>query len=225
MRSLSGLLILIIASISLWLAIPRVIASALRAPAYGSVLATSEGMPLRDDQVERAVQFLVAASQWENSRRARTDFADLLIIQARDMRREKPQRLDMARKASLAYRDALGQAPVDPQTWVDLAQAKSIATGPSQEIASLLAQSLTVGPQVARITVSRAMLLLNNWEHLTPGIKEQTQAQVRFAWTYDWAGLTRLVREESSAEVIRGAIRSIPGAVEQFDSAYARQNQ
>ena len=72
LRWLSALLGLTVAALSLWLAVPRVIASVARAPAYGSVRAIFKGH-ISDEQIERAVEHLEAASRWENSRRVRTD--------------------------------------------------------------------------------------------------------------------------------------------------------
>ncbi len=208
----------------LWLGTPRVIASVLKAPAFMTLLSAHHGKPQPLERLEKAAGYLKTAAQWEDSGRVRTDLGFLLLLQATQVDPEDPRRSALARQTAEALREGLVRAPAQPHSWLRLAYARVIETGPSPEIAALLAHSVEAGPFVGEITISRLELLLRTWGDLSPDLRSYTGKQVRYAWKNDHRGLIKAAKRSDRAYIIRFALRTVPGALDQFDAAMPRNS-
>ena len=213
-----------LASALLFLAVPRVVASVLKAPAFSAVLAAHRGTPQPAGRLDQAAGYLEAAARWEGSGRLRTDLGYLRLLQAAARVRDDSRRADLAGQATAALREGLLRAPAQPHSWVRLAYARTLETGPSPEVAALLAQSYAAGAFVGEITLSRLELLLANWNDLAFDVRVFTGKQVRYAWTHEKDALVDIARRGGGGHVIRLALRSLPGAVDRFDAALARDS-
>ncbi len=216
---------LLFSFVLLSLGVPRVVASVLKAPAFVTLLAAHGGEPQPSEQLGRAAGYLEAAARWESSGRIRTDLGFLLLLQSAQSDPEDPKRVELARQAAEALREGLLRGPAGPHSWIRLAYARMIETGPSPEVAALLEQSLEAGGFVGEITVSRLELLLRNWDHLPPDARTLTGKQLRFAWKRDRRRLIEIAKQTNRAHIIRFAIRSMPGALDQFDAALAKSER
>ena len=212
-----------LASALLFLAVPRVVASVLKAPAFSAVLAAHRGTPQPAGRLDQAAGYLESAARWETSGRLRTDLGYLRLLQAMQADPADPQKAELARRAAGALREGLLRAPARPHSWVRLAAARTIEDGPNPEVAALLAQSLEAGAFVGEITLARLELLLRTWDHLRPGPRRSTGKQIRFAWEHDRAGLIEVARRSGRAPIVRFALRPIPGALDQFDAALSQE--
>ena len=114
------------------------------------------------------------------------------------------------------------RAPARPHGWVRLAYARTIGDGPSPEVAALLARSLEAGAFVGEITLARLELLLRTWDHLRPETRGSTGKQIRFAWEHDENGLIGVARRSGRVPIVRFALRTLPGALDQFDAGVLR---
>ncbi len=208
----------------LWLGTPRVIASVLKAPAFMTLLSAHHGIPQPLERLEKATGYLKTAAQWEDSGRIRTDLGFLLLLQATQIDPADPRRSALARQAAEALREGLVRAPAQPHSWLRLAYARVIETGPSPEIAALLARSVEAGPFVGEITISRLELLLRTWHDLSPDLRSYARKQVRYAWKNDYRGLIKAAKRSDRAYIIRFALRAVPGALDQFDAAIPRNS-
>ena len=222
MRRFTAIACLLLASVLLVLGVPRVVASMLKAPAFMTVLAAHRGETRPAGRLERAAGYLEAAARWEGSGRLRTDLGFLRLLQAAATDRDDPRRSELAARASEALREGLLRAPAQPHSWVRLAYARTLETGPSPEVAALLAQSYRAGAFVGEITLARLELVLANWNDLPFDLRVSTGKQIRYAWTHEKDGLVEIARQGGAAHVIRLALRSLPGAVERLDADLAR---
>lgn len=219
MRILTVAFGLLVSIVLIGVGVPRVVASLLKAPAIATVLDAHGGDPLTIDQLDRAARYLRRASKWENSASVRTDLGFLLLLHAEKLDQEDPTRAGLIEEAVDALRDGLERAPVRPHAWVRLAYAEMLKPGPSAEVASLLEQSLTAGRFIGEISVFRIDLLLQNWEHLSFEMRKAVGAQMRYAWEHRSQMLIEVAKRTGREQVLRFAVRSIPGAIDQINAS------
>jgi hypothetical protein len=158
---------LIVSVLLISLGTPRVIASVLKAPAFGTLRAAHAGRPIAADQLEIATSYLQKATAWEQSGQIFSDLGFLLLLQAAQRQADDPARLKLARRSAVAIETALALAPANPHGWLRLAYAETILHGPSPEVAAILAQALKIAPFLGELAPSRIELVLQNWQHLT----------------------------------------------------------
>ena len=130
----------------LTLAVPRVVASVLKAPAHRSILIVESGKTSGAESLARAAAYVERATSWERSARLYGELGFLTLLQAFKTNRDDPARPALIGKASDSLRQALQLSPARPHPWVRLAYARALEGAEPAELADLLAQSVSVGP-------------------------------------------------------------------------------
>jgi hypothetical protein len=200
------------------LGVPRVVSSLLKGPAIATVRDAHDGDSLRLEELETAARYLRKAAAWEGSAGVRTDLGLLLLMRAEQTDVDDPQREALLDEAAAVLRDGLARAPVRPHAWLRLAYAGMMNSGPSAEVVAELALSLQTGRFVGEIALARIELLLRNWAYLPFEMRTLVGAQIRYAWRHERRGLVELAQMTGTTRIIRFALRTIPGALEEIDS-------
>ena len=203
------------------LAAPRFVSSLLRAPAHAVLTQIEAGEVLAPGQLERAAKHLERAHRWESSAKLYAEIGFLRLLQAFQMDKAAPNRATIAALATADLKESLRLSPARPHPWVRLAYARAIEGAEPSEIAGLLEQSIKAGPYVGEIVIVRLKRLLVDWAHLSPGVRIYTFRQIRWVWNSKQSYLLRAARQTSRPDIMRFALRPIPGAVERFDRAVA----
>jgi hypothetical protein len=204
----------------LWLGAPRVVASILKAPANSTVSKVQNGKTPAPQRLARAADHLERVAGWEESAGLFTDLGFLRLLQAVQTDPDDPQRLALAGQATEALHQALLLSPARPHPWVRLAYARAIEGAEPSEVAALLARSVSVGPFVSEIAITRIELLLRAWGHLSPETRRYTVKQIRYIWVNAASSdLIQVAKRTPRPDIIRFALRPIQGAVERFDAA------
>jgi hypothetical protein len=207
----------------LTLAVPRVVASVLTAPAHRTILIVESGKTSEAKPLARAATYVERATGWEISARRFGELGFLRLLQAFQTDRDDPTRPALIGKASDGLRQALQLSPARPHPWVRLAYARALEDADPTELADLLTQSVRTGPYVAEISIARLDLLLRIWTHLSPDMRTYAMKQVRYIWPKAGRELLRVVRDTPRPEIIRFALRPFPEAVERVDAVLARR--
>lgn len=180
-------------------------------------IAAGEVPPI--DQLERAADHLERARRWETSAKLSGEIGFLRLLQAFQMEESDPSRVSIAAAATASLKESLRLSPARPHPWVRLAYARAIENAEPSEIVGLLGHSVEVGPYVGEIAIVRLKKLLAEWEHLSSGLRLYAFQQVRWVWNSEKSYILRAARKTTRPEIMRFALRPVPGAVEQFDRA------
>jgi len=201
------------------LGVPRFISSLLRAPAHATLTQIEAGQVPPPAQLERAAKHLERARRWEFSAKLSTEIGFLRLLQASQMDETDPDRKTVAGLATASLTESLRLSPARPHPWVRLAYARAMEGAEPSEIVGLLEQSIKAGPYVGEIAIVRLKRLLVDWEHLSPEMRLYTYRQIRWIWNSEQSYLLGAARQTSRPDIIRFALRPIPGAVERLDRA------
>lgn len=199
------------------LGVPRFVSSVLRAPAHDTLTKIAAGEVPPPDQLERAAKHLEKARRWEFSAKLSAEIGFLRLLQAFQMDETDPDRAVVAALATENLKESLRLSPARPHPWVRLAYARAIENADPTEVVYLLEQSIDVGPYVGEIAIVRLKRLLADWKYLSPDLRRYAFRQVRWVWTSEKSYLKRAARQTSRPDIMRFALRPIPGAVEEFD--------
>ncbi len=219
MRWMTALILSLVGIALILLGVPRITASFLMLPAYQAVSDMRHGKELEREQLERAAGYLERATEKEQSAQLYTDLGHLRLLRAIQSDPEASERRGLAAAATDAFRHALVLSPARPHPWVGLAYSRTLEGAPSFEIVALLEQSIEVGPFVSEILASRLELLLEVWPQLSPKLRRYTSRQVRYAWAHDRQGVIGVMRRTRRPEIIRLALRPVPGALSELGKA------
>ena len=217
MRWIVPSIVISLASVILILGVPRFISSVLKAPAHVALTKSEAGGLPPPDQLERAVKHLETARRWESSAKLSGEIGFLRLLQAFQIDESDPDRATVAGLATANLKESLRLSPARPQPWVRLAYARAIEGAEPSEILGLLEQSIKAGPYVGGIAIVRLKRLLVDWQHLSPELRRYTFRQIRWVWNSEQGFLLRAAKQMSRPDIMRFALRTIPGAVEQFD--------
>jgi hypothetical protein len=171
------------------------------------------------DQLERAVKHLERVRRWDPSAELNSELGFLRLLQAFQMDEADPNRIVLAGLAAADLRESLRLSPARPHPWVRLAYARAIEGANASEIVRLLDQSIQAGPFVGEVAIVRLKRLLVDWDQLPPDLRLYAFRQIRWIWNSDQKYLLRAARQTSRPEIMRFALRPIPGAVARFDRA------
>jgi hypothetical protein len=163
------------------------------------------------------VKHLETARRWESSAKLSGEIGFLRLLQAFQIDESDPDRATVAGLATANLKESLRLSPARPQPWVRLAYARAIEGAEPSEIVGLLEQSIKAGPYVGGIAIVRLKRLLVDWQHLSPELRRYTFRQIRWVWNSEQGFLLRAAKQMSRPDIMRFALRTIPGAVEQFD--------
>ena len=219
MRWLLPSLVVSLALALLVVGVPRFISSLLRAPAHATLTEIKAGEVPPPDQLERAAKHLEKTRRWETSAKLSGEIGFLRLLQTFQMGEADPDRAIFAALATENLKESLRLSPARPHPWVRLAYARAIEGAEPSEVVDLLEQSINVGPYVGEIAIVRLKRLLADWGHLSPELRLYAYRQVRWVWNSEQSYLLRAAKQTSRPDIMRFALRPIPGAVEQFDRA------
>lgn len=223
MTRLALLVPLVLSLALLSLAVPRLLASVLKAPSHRTVLVIESGETADPGALDRAATYAERATRWEKSAGLFGAAGFMRLQQVSTEGRGDPARAARINAASESLRQALQLSPARPQPWVRLAYARALEGADRDELVGLLSQSVRAGPYVAEISVARLDLLLRLWRYLTPELRGYAMKQVRYIWPHAGHGLLRLAGKTPRPDIIRLALRRDPLAVERVDAAIARR--
>ncbi len=204
------------------LGVPRFISSLLNAPAHTALMEIeAEKIPAPGELVRAAVH-LERARRWGSSAELAAEIGFVHLLRAAQMDEADPDRKTVAGLATEYLKESLRLSPARPHPWVRLAYARAIEGAGPSEIVALLEQSIKAGPYVGEIAIVRLRKLLAEWEHLSPALRLYAYRQIRWVWRSEYSYLLRAAKDTSRPDIMRFALRPIPGAVERFDRAVPR---
>ncbi len=224
MRWILAVVVLGVAGLTLWLSVPRLVASLLKAPAHFTVLAAHRNKTLTEGELARAIATLEKVRDWEMSADLNSELGFLLLLQAARSEPEERQQEVAARAADFLEQSLLLSAS-RPHPWVRLAFARWFHGDEALRVTEPLEQSIEIGPYVGAIAITRLKLLLHIWEHLSPKLKLYTLNQIRYIWPNAGGELLELAKRTSQPWVIRRALRPVPGALQQLDRVLSESEQ
>lgn len=217
LRWIVSLTVILVASALIWLGTPRLVASVLKAPAQASLIRTQTGKTPPPYELERAVAHLARAHVWEASSQLTSEIGFLRLLEAFQLDPSDETRNAKARLAAEYFTASLNLSPARPHPWVRLAYARDLEGSTGAEISRLLQQSVAVGPFVGEIALVRLNLLLKHWESLSPDLRRYTFKQIRYMWASDRNFVLEAGKRTSKPHIIRFSLRTVPGALDQFD--------
>jgi hypothetical protein len=217
LRWIVSLTVILVASAIIWLGMPRLVASALKAPAQASLVRIQAGKTPTSSELERAVAHLKRAHVWEASAQLRSEIGFLRLLDAFQLDPSDETRSAKARLAAEFFTESLYLSPARPHPWVRLAYARELEGSTGAELSRLLQQSVAVGPFVGEIALVRLNLLLKHWGSLSPDLRLYTFSQIRYMWASDRSFVLEAGKRTSKPHIIRFALRTVPGAIDQFD--------
>ena len=216
MRWILAAVVLGVAGVTLWLSVPRLIASVLKAPAHFTVLAAHKNKALTQGELARAAAYLEKVRYWENSAELNSELGFLLLLQAAQTEPRDRQR-EIAAQSTQFLEQSLLLSPARPHPWVRLAFARAFHGDEPSRIIDPLEQSIRTGPYVGEIAITRLKLLLRIWDHLSLDLKRYTHGQIRYIWPNAKGELLEVAKTTPRPDVIRFALWTVPGAVQQLD--------
>ncbi len=222
MRWIVPSIVISLSLVLLVVGVPRFVSSLLRAPAHAALTEIDAGEVPPRDQLERAATHLERALRWESSAKLSAEIGFIRLLQAFQMDEADPNRAIVAELATAKLRESLRLSPARPHPWVRLAYARAIEGAEPSEVVDLLEQSINVGPYVGENAIVRLKRLLADWGHLSPELRLYAYRQIRWIWNSEQSYLLRAARQTTRPDIMRFALRIIPGAVERFDRAVPR---
>ena len=195
-RSIAGLALVLGASI-LWLALPRVVASALLAMRDPVVERTDEGEQVSDAELLSLIASRELALGWVEDRETHAERATALAKLAFQQAPESAAQTARLKQAADALRTALALAPADPRGWMQLAYLLVLLEGDtSRKAAQALLVSIRTGAYLAPAFLNRRLFWsLAHWSFYDDEERRQIGDQIRLVWRVTPGELTELARE------------------------------
>lgn len=217
LAALMGLLIL-------WLAVPRVVASALLALRDPVIRQIDAGQQISAAERLGLIASRELALSWVDDRNAHGERAAALAQMALEEAPRNATRSEALEHAVQALRAALAAAPADPMAWMQLGYLTVLLEGDTNRSAAeaLLVSIRTGALEVPELLRRRLFWSLAHWEFYDGEERRQVADQIRLAWRVapgDVADLALHVPEFS--DLIASALEPIPPARDQLLAALA----
>jgi hypothetical protein len=219
-RPRSIALALFLGALILWLALPRVVASALLAMRDPVVERTDEGEQVSDAELLSLIASRELALGWVEDRETHAERATALAKLAFQQAPESAAQTARLKQAADALRTALSLAPADPRGWMQLAYLLVLLQGDtSRKAAQGLLISIRTGAFLTPEFLNRRLFWsLAHWSFYDDEERRQIGDQIRLVWRITPGELTELAREiPDFFAPIAAALEQ--GAREQFLSA------
>jgi hypothetical protein len=208
----------------LWLAVPRMLASAWLALRDPVIQQLDAGEAVSEAELLGLIASRELALSWVEDRDAYDERGTALAELAL-----RGDRLGAAERATLqraigATRAGLAVAPADPRDWIRLAHLLVLLDGdPSREAATALLFSIRTGAFVAPDLLRRRLFWsLAHWPFYDHEERRQIADQVRLAWRVAPGEVAELALDLPELFApIAAALEEVPGAREQFVAALA----
>ena len=223
-RLLPAGLALLLGGLVLWLAVPRLLASALLALRDPVLQQMDAGEPVSEAELLGLIASRELALSWVEDREAHDQRGTALAELA--FRADTPnvaERTTLERAVG-ATRAGLAVAPADPRDWLQLAYLLVLLEGdPNREAADALLLSIRTGAfQAPALLLRRLFWALTHWTFYDKDERRQIADQIRLAWRVAPGKLADLALDFPEFFVpIASALEEVPGAQEQFVAALA----
>jgi hypothetical protein len=193
---MAGLAILLGALI-LWLALPRVVASALLAMRDPVIERTDEGEQVSDAELLSLIASRELALSWVEDRETHAERATAIAKLAFHNSPENAAQEAPLKRAVDALRAGLALAPADPRGWMQLAYLRVLLDGDtSRQAARALLVSIRTGAfEAPDFLNQRLFWSLAHWSSFDDAERQQIGDQIRLVWQLTPSELAELARE------------------------------
>ena len=223
-RLLPAGLALLLGGLILWLAVPRLLASALLALRDPVLQQMDAGERVSEAELLGLIASRELALRWVDDREAHDQRGTALAELA--FRGDAPSAAERAalEGAVGATRAGLAVAPGDPRDWLQLGYLLVLLEGdPNREAAEALLFSIRSGAfQAPDLLRRRLFWSLVHWAFYDQEERRQMGDQIRLAWRVTPGALADLALDFPELFApIAAALAEVPGAQEQFVAALA----
>jgi hypothetical protein len=223
-RSFAGGLALLLGALTLWLALPRVMASAWLATRDPVVRQVDAGESVSEAELLGLIASRDLALSWVGDRETYDEQATALAeLALREEPQSSAERI-MLERAAGALRAGLARGPAAPRNWMQLGYLLVLLEGdPNRKAAEAFLASIRSGTfQPPDLLRARLFWSLAHWTFYDAEERRQIGDQVRLAWRVapgELADLALHVPELFTP--IASALEETPEAGEQFIAALA----
>lgn len=211
---------LIAASVVLYLALPRFIASIYAAyPKFILERIASENFKLADDAYVPLYSSIKQANVWSESA---YNWQLLANLQREEYNTKLDRLTDIEKKTVLkqievAITRNLKLSPIDPDSWYLLAQVRQIEQFSSEEIIKAIEMSIFTQPMAPNLLIPRISLLLQFKTALNESTYALLLAQIRLAWQFKRKEVSAFVAEHiEDGAVFNEALINDPEQQQEF---------
>lgn len=223
-RRLPAGLALLLGGLILWLAVPRVLASALLALRDPVIQQMDAGEPVSKAELLGLIASRELALGWVEDRETHDERGTALAELA--LRADSQSAVERAalERAIDATRAGLAVAPADPRDWMQLGYLLVLLEGDTnRRAAEALLMSLRTGAfQAPEFLQRRLFWSLAHWKFYDDRERRLVGHQIRLAWQAAPGALADLaLRQPEFFAPIAAALETVPGAREPFVAALA----
>ena len=223
-RSLAAGLALLLGALILWLALPRLLASALLALREPVVQQMDAGERVSEAELLGLIASRELALSWVEDRESHDERATALAELAFWGELKSADERTMLERAIGATRAGLAVAPADPRDWMQLAYLLVLLEGDTnRQAAEALLVSLRTGAfQAPDFLRRRLFWSLAHWAFYDEQERRQINDQIRLIWDVAPGVLADLALDVPTAFVpIASALEEVASARERFLAAVA----
>lgn len=214
-------LCLVLGLMLVWLAVPRTIAAALRAPHDATVRALGDYRPPGLAAILEAVEAHRAALTWRDSAVARSQLATLILALERTAGATSREGEALAGRAARNWRRSLAMAPGQRYGWTSLIQAQAVAND-GADFHRPFAMALATGRVDPVLVPARIEVALALWPTLDDATRTAMRDQIALAARHIPADLATIARRRFALKQVRDALAEQPALRQRFDQAYLR---
>ena len=221
-RRLVAGLALLLGVLILWLALPRVLASALLALRDPVIERMVAGERVSDAELLGLMASRELALSWVEDRDTNNERGTALTSLA--LAAERVPETAALERAIDAIRAGLAVAPADPRDWMQLGYLLVLLEGDiNREAAAALLLSVRTGPfQAPGLLGRRLFWCLAHWTFYDEDGQRQIGAQIRLAWRVAPGALADLaLHDPDFFAAIASALEEVPQARDQLIAAIA----
>lgn len=206
------LLVITLSTVLAWLAIPQLISSIYLARALPVLEAIRTDKPIDVKTLQATKEILKSRLEWDQSRRALLDIAQLNSHIARNKSLSKAQRKQHILQAQKYIKQALLQAPMDAIAWTRLARIRLSLNETDESVLSALRLGTLLAPQEAGLILWRLKTWMSMIARHAVVLEEDQQLwrqQITQAFYLDAEALYALARRYKLGKIVDQALSTI----------------
>ena len=165
------------------LAIPRTVAAWASLAAEPAIEKIQLGKTVSEAELEVGTAGLQRALAWTSSARRLTDLALLELVRAEGLGYLDHRRAKLLAEAEEHVTAGLMSNPANGFAWLRLAVIRELRGAHGREVASALAQSVDMAPNMRRLWIPRCGLILRYWGAFTEDELLSMRRQIRTIWS------------------------------------------
>jgi hypothetical protein len=208
-------LCLLFAGLTLWLAVPRAVASVILFRAESTLLEARLGRTLPPAKIDSLLAAQRSALSW-------SDAADTWIDNGYTLLYSTLQRPKTAKQVTLAAGRALerglSRMPVNAEGWYWLAVVRHSTSGVSEKSASALRMSVFTGPHIPILAVVRLRLMMRLWSLYDADERAAVYRHIRYSWSVAPDGVVDIALGATNDWPIRIALALQPKDLARFEA-------